>query len=131
MPMGSDDARSAGARLRVRKLGLTARFGAIPALTRSSNKWGSKMEIGTELDRQKLAQLEGLAIGLEQRGEKSAAHMIRLAIDDIESLRKALYELLHVSFPPVGGGTPELTKKHYEVVRTGCNLLGINPDGVI
>jgi hypothetical protein len=83
------------------------------------------------LDRQRFDQLEGLAIGLEQRGEKSAAHLIRLAIDDLNSLRSALYELLHVSFPPVGADTPELTKKHYEAVRIGCNLLGINPDGVL
>lgn len=32
------------------------------------------------LDDQHNAQLEGLAIGLEQRGEKSAAHCIRLAL---------------------------------------------------
>lgn len=48
-------------------------------------------------------------------------------IDDLDSLRSALYELLQVSFPPVGADTRELTKKHYEVVRTGCSLLGINP----
>ena len=31
-------------------------------------------------------QLEGLAIGLECRGEKSAAHIIRLALKDLEKL---------------------------------------------
>jgi hypothetical protein len=33
-----------------------------------------------ELDGQRRAQLEGLAIGLEQRGDKSAAHLIRIAL---------------------------------------------------
>lgn len=36
-----------------------------------------------ELGSQRLAQLEGLAIGLEQRGEKSAAHIIRTAIKSL------------------------------------------------
>lgn len=33
------------------------------------------------------AQLEGLAIGLEQRGEKSAAHICRLAVAELIRLR--------------------------------------------
>lgn len=32
---------------------------------------------------QELAKLEGLAIGLEQRGEKSAAHQVRWAVREI------------------------------------------------
>lgn len=82
------------------------------------------------LDRQRRDQLEGLAMGLEQRGEKSAAHTVRLAVADIDSLRKALYELLYVSFPPVGADVPELLAKHHEAVRDGCLLLGIDPRGL-
>ena len=37
-----------------------------------------------------LARLEGLAIGLEQRGEKSAAQQVRLAMAEIERLRADL-----------------------------------------
>lgn len=43
----------------------------------------------SEMDSQRRHQLEGLAIGLEQRGEKSAAHMVRLAISDHAALRDA------------------------------------------
>ena len=39
------------------------------------------------LEEQQEAQLEGLAIGLEQRGEKSAAHLIRLTLRDLKALR--------------------------------------------
>lgn len=86
---------------------------------------------GTAMDRQRRAQLEGLAIGLDQRGDKSAAHLIRLTVADLDSLRKALYELLYVSFPPVGADTPDLVKKHHDAIRIGCELLGINPNGLL
>ncbi len=49
---------------------------------------------------------------------------------DSEALRKALYELLYVSFPPVGADTPELVKAHHEAVRRGCELLGIDPNPI-
>jgi hypothetical protein len=39
------------------------------------------------LEQQQEAQLEGLAIGLDQRGEKSAAHLIRRAVQDLRVLR--------------------------------------------
>ena len=44
------------------------------------------------IDDQELAKLEGLATGLEQQGEKSAAHQVRWAIAEIERLRAALKE---------------------------------------
>jgi hypothetical protein len=83
------------------------------------------------MDRQRRAQLEGLVIGMDQRGEKSAAHLIRLTVADLDALRKALYELLYVSFPPVGADTPDLVKKHHEAIGVGCELLGINPNGLL
>lgn len=45
----------------------------------------------TPEQKQRLDMLEGLAIGLEARGEKSAAHLIRLTIKDLRELhsRKA------------------------------------------
>jgi hypothetical protein len=43
-----------------------------------------------------VAQLEGLAIGLEQRGEKSAAHIIRLAIKRMTG-KIALDELTYIT----------------------------------
>jgi hypothetical protein len=43
-----------------------------------------------DLEFQQEAQLEGLALGLEQRGENSAAHIIRLALRDLRQLRAAL-----------------------------------------
>lgn len=49
---------------------------------------------------------------------------------DDNELRAALLDLLHVSFPPVGGGADVdeyLTSKHNEAVRRGCELLGIEP----
>ncbi len=82
------------------------------------------------INSQRRNQLEGLAIGLEQRGEKSAAHLVRITVEDIDNLRKALYELLYVSFPPVGADTPALVEKHYEAVRNGCLLLDINTEGM-
>ena len=48
-----------------------------------------------------------------------------------ESLRKALYELLHVSFPPVGADIPEVVRAHFAAVKHGCLLLGIDPDGMV
>lgn len=40
-----------------------------------------------------LAKLEGLAIGLEQRGEKSAAQQVRWAHAEVDRLRAALQEI--------------------------------------
>lgn len=40
------------------------------------------------IEEQQEAQLEGLAIGLEQIGEKSAAHLIRAALRDLKALRE-------------------------------------------
>lgn len=42
------------------------------------------------LEQQQEAKLEGLAIGLEQRGEKSAAHEVRGALAEIQRLRAIL-----------------------------------------
>lgn len=71
------------------------------------------------------AQLEGLAIGLEQRGEKSAAHTCRLMLAEHSALRAALYELLHVSFEPVGDDVADLRDAHKKWMQHGCALLGI------
>jgi hypothetical protein len=41
---------------------------------------------------QELAKLEGLAIGLDQRGEKSAAQQVRWACTEVERLQRELDE---------------------------------------
>jgi len=46
---------------------------------------------------QQLAKLEGLAIGLEQRGEKSAAHQARWALAEIERLQAAKRRALAIA----------------------------------
>jgi len=40
-----------------------------------------------DLEKQQQAQLEGLAIGLDQDGQKSSAHLIRVALADLVALR--------------------------------------------
>lgn len=51
--------------------------------------------------------------------------------NEIDRLRKALYELLHVSFPPSGADVPELVAAHHKAVSDGCALLGINPNPIV
>jgi len=73
------------------------------------------------------AQLQGLAMGLEQQGEKSAAHICRRVLEEHCALRKTLYELLHVSFEPVGDDVADLQEAHKKWMQHGCQLLGIAP----
>lgn len=47
------------------------------------------------LEQQQEHKLEGLAIGLEQRGEKSAAHEVRGALAEIQRLRAMCEELTY------------------------------------
>lgn len=62
--------------------------------------------------------------------EAMTADEIETLKHERDTLRKALYELLYVSFPPVGSDAPRLVTKHHEAVRAGCHLLGITTDGL-
>ena len=62
-----------------------------------------------------LAKLEGLAIGLEQRGEKSAAQQVRWAVIEIERLRT----LVRAAYWE--GADPDIS---WDTSETRCALEG-------
>lgn len=62
------------------------------------------------------------------RDRAASEKVVLEAADEIDALRRALYELLHVSFPASGDDVSELQDAHKKWVWHGCALLGIDPD---
>ena len=79
-------------------------------------------------DAQELAKLEGLAIGLEQQGEKSAAHQVRWAVAKIERYEEALHRIVQWSraYPLEVFPEPDLKRVHEVLTAHGMTLDAIS-----